>query len=153
MTTSSVRPVQKPPPPPSKFIDSKGYVTREWLTFLSQLQVVSNAALESTDLGTRSMLDDTALQILSKLDSLDARITALEIQGKTPPSEGKKKPGDLGSVTNNISLSTSSSGQNEIPINLTLKNQNQILIVQSLVNQFYDKLNKRIDDIETQIST
>lgn len=153
MTTSSVKPVQKPPPPPSKFIDSKGYVTREWLTFLSQLQAVSNAALESTDLGTRSTFDDIAVQILSKLDSLDTRITALEIQGKAPPSNSKKKPGDLGSVTNNISLSTSSSGQNYVPINLTLKNQNQILIVQSLVNQFYDKLNKRIDDIETRIST
>lgn len=125
MTTSSVRPVQKLPPTSSKFIDSKGYVTREWLTFLSQLKVVSNAALESTDIGTRSMIDDIALQILSKLDSLDARITALEIQGKAPPSDRKKKPGDLGSVTNNISL----------------------------VNQFYDKLNKRIDDIETRIST
>jgi|31_taG_2_1085359.scaffolds.fasta_scaffold05227_4 hypothetical protein len=138
MTTSSVKPVQKPPPPPSKFIDARGYVTREWLTFLSQLQVVSNASLASTDLGTRSMLDGIAVQLLSRLESLDQRISALEIQGKTPPvSDKKKKPGDLGSVTNNI----------------TIKSEKQDLIVGAIVNQFYDKLNKRISDLETQMST
>lgn len=91
MTTSSINMVQKPPPPPSKFLDDRGYVSREWILFLSQLQMVANTAITSTNDGTLALFTAIAPQLLAAIEKLEDKVKALEVSGVRPQVQQKKQ--------------------------------------------------------------
>lgn len=152
MTTSTVNMVQKPPPPPEQFLDSRGYVSRAWINFLMQLQVVSNTALEATDSGTLAMLGHNVQIVMSKLNDLESRIKALEIrQSVSIPIEQKQK--ESSSITNNISLLVQKS-QDQLPSNnIFIEKKDSIAIHASLDMALYDRIVRRIEALEVTIST
>jgi hypothetical protein len=151
VTTSTVRLVQKPPPPPSRFLDERGYVSREWILFLSQLQIVSNTALESSDSGTAALFANNMAMILGRINELDERITALEVTRTSAPITPKQKEStDIFPIV----LAPVEKKDEQIPIvtpPLSLKT-----VEQSIDNSFlflmYDKMIKKINELETLIA-
>ena len=150
MTTSTVNLVQKPPPPPSQFLDERGYVSRAWINFLMQLQTVAKTALESSDAGTIAMLSQLAPQLISRLDQLEERVKALEIKCHAPPIQdsGKKVTEIVQTNLNLIEEKTNITMVN----NISLQKEPNLTIQQPSIDPLYAIIMKRLDELEILIA-